>query len=35
VAIRFQAGSFDMTTADADAAFDVIVQIAEKMRLPG
>ena len=26
--IRFQAGAFDMTEADADTAFDVIVEIA-------
>ena len=29
--IRFQAGSFDMTEADADAAFDVIVEIARQL----
>ena len=30
--IRFQAGSFDMTEADADTAFDVIVEIARQLR---
>jgi aromatic-L-amino-acid/L-tryptophan decarboxylase len=29
--IRFQAGSFDMTEADADDAFDVIVEIARQL----
>jgi aromatic-L-amino-acid decarboxylase len=29
--IRFQAGSFDMTEADADAAFDVIVEMAQRL----
>ena len=29
--IRFQAGSFDMTEADADTAFEVIVEIAQKL----
>ncbi len=28
--IRFQAGSFDMTEADADTAFDVILEMARK-----
>ena len=28
IAIRFQAGQFDMTEADADAAFEVIVEMA-------
>eukprot|EP01034_Spumella_vulgaris_P020126 gene20126-25783_t len=31
VAIRFQAGQFDMTEADADVAFDVITEIAAGM----
>jgi aromatic-L-amino-acid/L-tryptophan decarboxylase len=30
--IRFQAGSFDMVEADADMAFDVIVELARKMK---
>ncbi len=30
VAIRFQAGQFEMTEADADTAFDVICEIARK-----
>jgi aromatic-L-amino-acid decarboxylase len=29
--IRFQAGSFDMTEADADTAFDVIVEMAKRV----
>jgi aromatic-L-amino-acid/L-tryptophan decarboxylase len=29
--IRFQAGSFDMTEADVDEAFDVIVEIAQQL----
>jgi aromatic-L-amino-acid decarboxylase len=29
--IRFQAGSFDMTEADADDAFDVIAEIARQL----
>jgi aromatic-L-amino-acid/L-tryptophan decarboxylase len=29
--IRFQAGSFDMTEADIDVAFDVIVEIARQL----
>jgi aromatic-L-amino-acid decarboxylase len=29
--IRFQAGSFDMTEADAETAFDVIVEIAKRL----
>lgn len=29
--IRFQAGSFDTTEADVDEAFDVIVEIAERL----
>ena len=33
--IRFQAGSFDMTEADAHAAFDVIVEIAQHLGSPG
>ena len=28
--IRFQAGAFDMTEADIDVAFDVIVEIARQ-----
>jgi aromatic-L-amino-acid decarboxylase len=31
IAIRFQAGQFEMTEADADAAFDVITEIARRM----
>ncbi|MCC0044586.1 MAG: aspartate aminotransferase family protein [Brucellaceae bacterium] len=30
IAIRFQAGQFEMTEADADTAFDVIVEIARR-----
>ena len=30
IAIRFQAGQFEMTEADADAAFDVITEIARR-----
>jgi aromatic-L-amino-acid/L-tryptophan decarboxylase len=30
IAIRFQAGQFDMTREDADAAFDVILDVARK-----
>ena len=30
IAIRFQAGQFDMTRADAEAAFDVITDVARK-----
>jgi aromatic-L-amino-acid/L-tryptophan decarboxylase len=33
--IRFQAGSFDMTEADADTAFDVIVEIAQRLASKG
>jgi aromatic-L-amino-acid/L-tryptophan decarboxylase len=33
--IRFQAGSFDMTEADADTAFDVIVEIAQQLASKG
>ena len=33
--IRFQAGSFDMTEADADTAFDVIVEIADRLASQG
>jgi len=33
--IRFQAGSFDMTEADADTAFDVIVEVADRLALQG
>jgi len=33
--IRFQAGSFDMTEADAHAAFDVIVEIAQRLGSAG
>jgi aromatic-L-amino-acid/L-tryptophan decarboxylase len=33
--IRFQAGSFDMTEADADTAFDVIVEIAQRLDSKG
>src|SRR5262245_62492133 len=33
--IRFQAGSFDMTEADADTAFDVIVEIAHRLASQG
>jgi aromatic-L-amino-acid/L-tryptophan decarboxylase len=33
--IRFQAGSFDMTEADADTAFDVIVEIARRLDSKG
>jgi aromatic-L-amino-acid/L-tryptophan decarboxylase len=33
--IRFQAGSFDMTEADADTAFDVIVEIAGRLEKQG
>jgi aromatic-L-amino-acid decarboxylase len=29
--IRFQAGSFDMTEADVDTAFDVIVEMAQRL----
>jgi aromatic-L-amino-acid decarboxylase len=29
--IRFQAGSFDMTEADADMAFEVIVEVAGQL----
>ncbi len=32
IVIRFQAGSFEMTEADADTAFDVIAEIASKMK---
>jgi aromatic-L-amino-acid/L-tryptophan decarboxylase len=33
--IRFQAGSFDMTEADADTAFDVIVEVAQRLASKG
>jgi aromatic-L-amino-acid decarboxylase len=33
--IRFQAGSFDMTEADADEAFDVIAEIAQQLSAEG
>jgi aromatic-L-amino-acid decarboxylase len=33
--IRFQAGSFDMTEADADLAFEVIVEIADRLHRQG
>lgn len=33
--IRFQAGSFDMTEADADEAFDVIAEIAQQLDAEG
>jgi aromatic-L-amino-acid decarboxylase len=33
--IRFQAGSFDMTEADADMAFEVIVEIADRLHKQG
>jgi aromatic-L-amino-acid/L-tryptophan decarboxylase len=33
--IRFQAGSFDMTEADADTAFEVIVEIAQRLASKG
>ena len=33
--IRFQAGSFDMTEADADTAFDVIVEVAHRLASQG
>jgi len=33
--IRFQAGSFDMTEADADTAFEVIVEIAQRLDSKG
>ena len=33
--IRFQAGSFDMTEADADTAFDVIVEVAHRRASQG
>ena len=33
--IRFQAGSFDMTEADADEAFDVIAEIAQQLGAEG
>ena len=33
--IRFQAGSFDMTEADADTAFEVIVEVAERLASKG
>ena len=33
--IRFQAGSFDMAEADADTAFDVIVEIAHRLSSEG
>jgi len=35
VAIRFQAGQFEMTESDADAAFDVVTEIAAKMSFAG
>ena len=31
IAIRFQAGQFDMTEADADTAYDVIVEMARRL----
>jgi aromatic-L-amino-acid decarboxylase len=31
VAIRFQAGQFESTAADVDAAFDVITEIARRL----
>jgi aromatic-L-amino-acid decarboxylase len=31
VAIRFQAGQFEMTEADAEAAYEVIVEIAGRL----
>jgi aromatic-L-amino-acid decarboxylase len=31
IAIRFQSGQFEMTEADADTAFDVIIEIARRM----
>jgi aromatic-L-amino-acid decarboxylase len=33
--IRFQAGSFDLTEADTEAAFDVIVEIAGRLDSKG
>jgi aromatic-L-amino-acid decarboxylase len=33
--IRFQAGSFDMTEADADEAFNVIAEIARQLGAEG
>jgi aromatic-L-amino-acid/L-tryptophan decarboxylase len=33
--IRFQAGSFDMTEADADMAWEVIVEIADRLHRQG
>ncbi len=35
IVIRFQAGSFDMNEADADAAFEVITEIARSLDLKG
>jgi aromatic-L-amino-acid decarboxylase len=31
IAIRFQAGQFEMTEADADTAFDVVTEVARRM----
>jgi aromatic-L-amino-acid decarboxylase len=33
--IRFQAGSFDMTEADADTAIEVIVEVASRLAMKG
>ncbi len=35
IVIRFQAGSFDMSEADADTAFDVITGVARNLELKG